>query len=50
MSKLFLTAAFILSASFASAECNRGHDQAMSCPQGQSFDAQSGACVPLINS
>lgn len=50
MYKLFLATAFILSASFASAECNRGHDQAMSCSEGQSYDAQTGACVPLINS
>ena len=50
MTKLLLTAAFILSASLASAECSRGHDQAMSCADGQSYDAQTGACVPLVNS
>jgi hypothetical protein len=50
MTKLLLTTAFILSASLASAECSRGHDQAMSCADGQSYDAQTGACVPLISS
>ncbi|MCV2891519.1 chitin-binding domain-containing protein [Lentibacter sp. XHP0401] len=50
MNKLVLATAFILSASFAAAECNRGHEQAMSCAEGQSYDAQTGACVPLVNS
>ncbi|MCW1956268.1 MAG: hypothetical protein KIH71_010180 [Roseobacter sp.] len=50
MTKLLLTTAFILSASLASAECTRGHDQAMSCAQGQSYDSETGICVPLVNS
>lgn len=50
MTKLLLTTAFILSASLASAECTRGHDQAMSCAQGKSYDSETGSCVPLVNS
>ncbi|WP_439109358.1 chitin-binding domain-containing protein [Lentibacter sp.] len=50
MKKALLTAAFVLTASVATAECTRGHEQAMSCADGQSYDAQTGACVPLVSS
>ncbi len=50
MTRFVLTAAFVLSASMASAMCNKGHEQAMSCSEGQTFDTEKGACVPLISS
>lgn len=50
MLRALLTAAFVLSASVASAMCNKGHEQAMSCGEGQSYDAETGSCVPLISS
>ncbi|RFP88307.1 hypothetical protein DZK27_09490 [Rhodobacteraceae bacterium 63075] len=50
MTRIVLTAAFVLSASMASAMCSKGHEQAMSCGEGQTFDTEKGACVPLISS
>ncbi|WP_298677959.1 carbohydrate-binding module family 14 protein [uncultured Lentibacter sp.] len=50
MPRFILTAIFVLTASMASAECSRGHEQAMSCAQGQSYDAETGTCVPRVTS
>ncbi len=50
MSKFVLAAALIMSASVASAMCKHGHQQAMSCADGQTYDAEAGACVPKVSS
>ncbi|MBU2980824.1 adenylosuccinate lyase [Lentibacter algarum] len=50
MTKFILTTAFICSASVGSAMCNKGHDAAMSCAAGSTYDSATGTCTPIINS
>lgn len=50
MPKLLLSAAFIFTASLASAMCTHGQKHAMSCGEGSSYDSATQACVPIVSS
>ena len=50
MTKYILTTAFIFSASFATAMCNKDHESAMSCAAGSTYDSATGTCEPVVNS